>query len=82
MKSEKPLTYQEELKQKSKKNFNHMSFDDLSSEDESTKLTRLLFLQRRQVNLIERILKNVLFFFWVFIISFIIYFFSIALAGL
>lgn len=53
------------------KNFRTMSYEDFLAEDDSTKLARLVYLQKQQANSINRILNNVLWFFTISIISLI-----------
>lgn len=62
----------EEFKQYQDKRYKHMSFEEFANEPDSIKLARIVYFQREQKNNSDRILNNVLYFFWISIISIII----------
>jgi len=68
----KPTTYQEELDLKKKVNFNNMTLKNFQEEDPKRQMARLIVLSRKRVNLLERIKNNIVFFFWITIISIVL----------
>jgi len=62
-------THAEEMKNKKKLNFNNMSLQDFENEDSKKQTARLIFLERKQTNILKRISNNIAFFFWFFIIT-------------